>query len=103
MSKYTNKVLEDRESQYGDPAVNLGCAANLISHYMGGKLGATKEPVMMGPHDVAMIMCLLKIARIATGPQYVEDNYEDLQGYAELACKLAKPQIEMATATGWPD
>jgi hypothetical protein len=80
--KYDNAVLAEREAQYGDPGINLGCAAELIDAYLNHR-------PTVGAADVAIIMCLLKIARIATGPVHMPDHLEDLCGYAELAKRLA--------------
>ena len=100
MSKYTNKVLEDREAQYGDPAVNLGLAADLIQAYCTSGALKRREPCYEAV-DVANIMILIKVARLITGSNPGEDTIRDIAGYAELARKLAQPEIKMATATGW--
>ena len=72
-------ILDERAKQYGAPEINFDCAARYISIYLG-------HPV--SPHDVAVIMCCVKLARITTGVHH-DDNYVDLAGYAELARLLS--------------
>lgn len=71
-------VCQDREDQYGDPENNFELIADFWTRYIGW--GITAE-------DVAMMMALLKIARIKTG-KHKDDNYVDLAGYAACACDL---------------
>ena len=67
-------VCTDREQQYGTPENNFGCIAALWSIYL-------EHPVT--PKDVAIMMTLLKIARIKTGLQK-RDSWIDAIGY--LVC-----------------
>lgn len=77
-------VCNIREAQYGAPENNFGLTAALWALYLSEKPRG-EEPTA---HDVAVMMALLKIARIATG-QVKADNYIDLAGYAALAGELA--------------
>lgn len=72
-------VCNDREAQYGKPEDNF----KLIGKLWGAYLSASMEnPIRnISPDEVAMMMALLKIARIATGARK-DDNYIDLAGYA---------------------
>ena len=65
-------VLGDREQDYGSPESNFQIIANFWTIYLG-------HPV--APKDVAAMLSLLKIARIATGHAKA-DNWVDLAGYA---------------------
>lgn len=65
-------VCGKREQDYGSPENNFQVIANLWSAYKGVSFTAT---------DVAMMMALLKIARIGTGTG-TEDSFVDLAGYA---------------------
>lgn len=67
-------VLTNREQQYGDPEDSFTAIKNLWSAYMGVEFSAK---------DVAIMMSLLKIARIMTGT-IKKDNWVDAIGY--LAC-----------------
>ena len=65
----------DRDKEFGDPLENMKCAAQLIGDYLDRELS---------PDDVAMIMCLFKVARIK-GNRGSTDSYRDLAGYAAIA------------------
>lgn len=67
-------VCTDRESQYGSPEDSFNQIAKLWAAYTGAPYTA---------HDVAVMMALLKIARIKTG-RYKADSYIDAAGY--IAC-----------------
>ena len=71
-------VCGDREQDYGSPEKNFEKIAEFWSTYMG-------YPVVA--HDVAAMLALLKIARIATG-HAKEDNWIDLAGYAACGGEL---------------
>ena len=72
-------VLQDRNSQYGEPEDSFGVIANFWSVYLGRKIA---------PVDVAVMMALLKIARIKGNKSYA-DGYVDLAGYAACAAESA--------------
>ena len=74
-------VCTDREQAYGSPENNFSLIARLWREYLD-----TDNPITA--HDVAMMMALLKIARIATGKPKT-DNYIDLAGYAACAGEIA--------------
>lgn len=65
-------VCGDREQDYGSPESNFGRIAALWSVYLCHPVDAK---------DVAAMLALLKIARIASG-HAKEDNWVDLAGYA---------------------
>lgn len=71
-------VCVDREKQYGSPENNFRQIAEFWSNYLQWKIDS---------HDVAVMMALLKIARISSG-QKKADNYIDLAGYAACAAEL---------------
>lgn len=68
-----------REDDYGSPENNFQTIADLWSAYKGTKFTAT---------DVAMMMSLLKIARIKTGTA-TADSFVDLAGYAACGGEIA--------------
>ena len=72
-------VLRDRNNEYGGPEDCFGVIANFWSVYLGRKVY---------PHDVAMMMSLLKIARIKVNKGYA-DGYIDLAGYAACGAECA--------------
>ena len=72
-------VTGEREKQYGKPEDNFAIIAELWGAYTGYKFS---------PVDVAMMMALLKVARIKTGGGTV-DSFVDLAGYAACAGEIA--------------
>ena len=64
----------ERQDQYGNPEDNFERIAALWTTYLNAD-------VMLQPADVACMMMLLKIARIATGTGK-DDNWVDIAGYA---------------------
>lgn len=73
LQKVEQIVCQDREKQYGSPEDNFTKIAKLWNAYRG-----TDD---ITPADVAVMMALLKIARISSG-EYKEDSWIDLVGYA---------------------
>ena len=73
-------VCEERQDSYGKPEDNFAIIADLWSGYLGD--------VMLKAEDVAIMMILLKIARIRTG-KFKPDNYIDIAGYAACAAEVA--------------
>lgn len=65
-------VCGQREQDYGSPENNFKTIAGLWTAYKG---------VQFTPNDVAMMMALLKIARIQSGTG-TADSFVDLAGYA---------------------
>ena len=81
LSKAEKCVCGQREEDYGSPENNFSLIARLWREYLD-----TDMPITA--HDVAIMMALLKVARIASG-QTKEDNYVDLAGYAACAGEIA--------------
>lgn len=74
-------VCGDRAKAYGDAKENFGSIATMWEEYLGYPINAD---------DVAIMMILLKIARMKTGT-FKEDTFIDIAGYAALAGELAEP------------
>lgn len=81
-------VNGQREQDYGTPEQNFQTIADLWSAYKGISFSAV---------DVAMMMSLLKIARIRSGGG-TGDSFVDLAGYAACGGELA--ELEKTRATG---
>lgn len=75
-------VNGDRQDDYGTPENNFSRIAELWCAYLGPQLNAAISPV-----DVAAMLSLLKIARIASG-HGKSDNWIDLAGYAACGGEL---------------
>ena len=79
----TKCVCGDREQDYGSPENNFRTIANLWIDYLNAK----EDVLDIQPHDVAAMLGLLKIARIASGHAKA-DNWVDLAGYAACGGEL---------------
>ena len=73
-----NCVCGHREQDYGTPEDNFGTIADLWSVYLDADIDAI---------DVAVMMALLKIARIRNGGGTI-DSFIDLAGYAACGGEL---------------
>ena len=82
-------VCGDREQDYGSPEDNFNTIANLWADYLSVKV----EPTDIEPKDVAAMLALLKIARIATG-HAKEDNWVDGCGYFCIGGELSAGDME---------
>ena len=82
-------VNGDREQDYGSPENNFKTIANLWEIYISTKCVEQGADVCILPQDVAVMLILLKTARIASGHAKA-DNWVDLAGYAacggEIEC-----------------
>lgn len=81
LEKAIKCVCGERENEYGSPEDNFKTIAKMWNAYLGMEAGITAT-------DVAMMMALLKIARIATGTAK-EDSFADLAGYAACGAEIA--------------
>ena len=70
-------VCGERETDYGSPEDNFKRIAELWSAYTGHTYTSI---------DVAMMMALLKVARIKAGG--TEDSFVDLAGYAACGAEI---------------
>lgn len=68
-------VCGDRDKQYGPPENSFRLIARLWNAYLEDRMS-----VMLDAKDVAVMMCLFKIARMMTSVK--DDNWIDLAGYA---------------------
>lgn len=91
LSQAEQCVNGKREQDYGTPEHNFQAIADLWNAYIGEK------DFMFEPVDVAMMMALLKIARIRSGGG-TGDSFVDLAGYAACGGELA--ELEKTRATG---
>lgn len=84
----TRCVCGDREQDYGTPEKNFELVGELWTTYIKAKYVSPEADVSINGEDVATLMCLFKIARIATG-RGKADSFIDLAGYAACAGELA--------------
>ncbi len=76
----------DRNETYGGPENSFLQIANLWNAYL------RSFDVCLGPHDVAAMMALLKIARISTTSGKHRDSWLDLAGYAGCGWEVAEQE-----------
>ena len=74
LDKAKEIVTKDRNNQYGEPENSFAKIAEYWSTYLNKRIWT---------HDVAVMMALLKIARVQGGTQVI-DSYADCIGY--MAC-----------------
>ncbi|MGI6096477.1 MAG: DUF6378 domain-containing protein [Lachnospiraceae bacterium] len=74
-------VCGDRDQQYGSPENSFKVIAELWTPYLKEKCVSHGADVCVLPEDVAAMMVLFKMARVATG-QTKADNWIDAAGYA---------------------
>jgi len=85
-----NCVTGDREEDYGSPESNFAAIANFWNTYID-----RKGTWLLDGKDVAAMLALLKIARIASGHAKT-DNWIDLAGYAACGGELQLEEVESA-------
>ena len=73
-------VCSDRNLQYGEPEDNFNTIAKFWSAYLDTDIGA---------EDVAIMMCLFKIARLTGSCYKSKDSWVDLIGYAACGGEIA--------------
>lgn len=84
LKKANECVMGDREQDYGSPESNFQLIADLWSTYLDTDISAV---------DVAMMMAMLKIARIKSGRLH-GDNFVDGAGYFACAGEIADRPIQ---------
>ena len=85
LKKASELVNGDRQVDYGDKLINHVNIANLWSAYIN---------INISPHDVAVMMCLLKIARLKQGSR-TEDTYLDASAYMAIAREIGERVEEL--------
>lgn len=80
-------VCGQREQDYGSPEDNFRLIASLWEPYIRQRRIGNADVCIL-PEDVAMLMALLKIARICTGTG-TADSFVDLAGYAACGGEIA--------------
>ena len=81
-------VTGDREKQYGKPEDNFAVIARFWEVYLSERCVGGGAEVTLNPDDVAMLMALMKVARIMTGT-FKGDSYIDACGYLSCAAEIA--------------
>lgn len=82
------QVLQPRGDEYGDMSRNFTRIASIASMIL-------KRDFQ--PHEIAMIMHVVKLSRIAQNPSHI-DSYVDGINYLSFAGELATQEAEPAKA-----
>lgn len=77
-------VTQDRAATHGDAERNF----NLIADYWSAHLDQN-----VTDHDVAVMMCLFKLARMKSNPSHI-DSAQDLCGYGSIAGEIGAKHAE---------
>ena len=85
--KAIESITGQREQDYGSPESNFGIIAGLWSAYSGYNFT---------PQDVAMMMILLKVARIKNGGG-TGDSFVDIAGYAGCGAEIHQSGMSRPT------
>lgn len=81
-------VTGSRAQDYGEAENNFSLIAALWEPYLKARCLSGDYDICICPEDVAVMMSMLKIARIATGRQ-TEDSFVDACGYLACAGEIA--------------
>lgn len=73
-------VTGAREAAYGGPEQSFTLIADLWTTYLASRPGDAGAAIQ--PHDVAVLLALLKIARLCSSGGRHYDSWVDLAGYA---------------------
>jgi hypothetical protein len=80
-------IIGDRQDDYGTPQQNFDTIGELWTTYLRA-VGLAPHTKRITAPDVAAMLSLLKLARIASSPSK-EDNWIDLAGYAALGGEVS--------------
>lgn len=86
-------ICGDRDHQYGSPEDSFKAIAGFWETYLKTKCVSSGTDVRISAEDVAAMMTLFKIARIATG-QNKDDNWIDGCGYLACGGELSGRSVE---------
>lgn len=85
-------VCGDRDQDYGSPESSFRMIAALWEPFLKQKCVSPGAEVSVNPDDVAAMMCLFKLARVATGHGKA-DNWVDLCGYGACGGEIEAASI----------
>ena len=88
LQKAADIIDGDRNETYGKPESSFGTIATLWNEYL--RVVTTVPGDALQPHDVAAMLALLKIARIAGSGGTHKDSWLDLAGYAACGWEIVQ-------------
>jgi hypothetical protein len=83
-------AVADRGLNYGSPEDNFTRIGELWTTHLRNRYGLAPHPVI-DAHDVAMMMVLMKVARLQNQPLH-SDSWIDIAGYAACGNNLPEPR-----------
>ena len=83
-------ILNDRQNTYGTPEDNF----QRIADYWNTYLNIKDDVFKLTKQDVAIMMILLKVARMGTSPNHL-DNFVDAAGYSIIAGSFCNSEKEI--------
>lgn len=84
-------VTSDRDGRYGEPEDNFEAIAQLWNAYL---ISSRRTDPYLSAKDVAILMVLFKVGRIATARDLFVDSYIDVAGYIACAEECAAKEEE---------
>ena len=81
-------VCTDRSQQYGEIENNFALISKLWTAYITARSAET-----ITGYDVAAMMVLLKVARIATADAPKDDSWIDIAGYAACGAEYGSDRV----------
>lgn len=87
LDKAKQCVCDGREEEYGSPEDNFKTIADMWCGFLRVKCVDAEADLRINPEDVAAMLAIVKIARIASG-HAKNDNWIDLAGYAPCGGEL---------------
>lgn len=88
-----NCVCNDRNGQYGEPEDNFDAIARFWQDYL---YATTGERIAITDADVASMMVLFKVTRVATATGNISaDSFVDICGYAACGGEIVTGGVEI--------
>lgn len=82
-------VNGSRNASYGSPDADFSRTASFWQTYLAGVVERNNGKLVLSSYDVAVMMMLLKISRLAWSPDK-EDSWVDTAGYAACGADCAE-------------
>ena len=80
-----------RAADYGDKTENHERIANLWNAWLSETRMGHSDHITIMPYDVAMMMLLVKVARLMHSPGH-QDSHVDIAGYASILEEIANKE-----------
>lgn len=86
-------VCKDRNASYGEPEDSFSLIARFWTNYLEGKGLLNKGAIALTPLDVALLLDLMKTARLCSNPEHF-DSLLDKAGYAACAGGMLMTMVQ---------